>query len=133
MAVRLQLENGKIKEYCTFYDDSGSEPIPVTYYTKCGLRWDKCPTKSGGCDHIDCAIDAIEKTVKKYFLLIGFAMGMMTIPTWLWNGDWDGLKFFYELFGIPMILISVYILKARRELIEFKKQGTVNGIKAHKL
>lgn len=133
MAVQLQLENGKIKEYRTFYDDYSGDPMPVTYYTKCGLCWDKCPTKSGGCDHVDCAIDASGKNAKKYFFLLVIALGWITIGTLSSNGSWNVLMLFYILFGIPAILIPIINLKARRELIEFKKQGTVNGINACKL
>jgi len=58
MVLRLQVENGKIKEYPTFWFCISTEPgVKSTYQTKCGLSFENNP-KTMACDHLDCALYA---------------------------------------------------------------------------
>ena len=55
MVVRLQIAEGKIKEYRTTYKIDG-ENNPANYFTKCGKMWIHKPKPQDECDHLDCAI-----------------------------------------------------------------------------
>ena len=68
MVVRLQIENGKIKEYKTVYGE-GCTPVSLDYWdyakwvTKCGKEWGKKPKPQDQCNHLECAIYIAEKSV----------------------------------------------------------------------
>ena len=136
MAVRLQLENGEIKEYSTWcYDASPECPKPL-YYTKCGIEtkeWDK----SGGCDHLDCALEAEKHGVMVLTFVGAFFIPIMFIISYyetrnIAESASEAIDFliFCGILGLPVALLS---LKPWLELKEFKNHGTIGGIKARKL
>jgi hypothetical protein len=140
MSIRLQLENGEIKEYCTWYPiySGGEDSTPKGYRTKCGVLWDKEPHKSDGCNHIDCALKAqgggIISGIILAVFLIGFAIAGLDICFREAGG------YFWVVMLIPAIAsiaFSASILsygwkseKIKHELYEFRKYGTINGINA---
>lgn len=136
MSVRIQLENGKIKEYSTFWDDSSGEPGPVNYYSKCGLKWDNWPGKSGGCEHIDCAIAVIDTNNKRFSIVWAITLGLMVIIT-LYSGgdseDWGSIFFFWTITGMLFLLFIWIGNRDKRQLKEFENYGTVNGLMGRKL
>lgn len=79
MAVRLQLENGKIKEYHTYWTSQSTEPgIKSTHHTKCGLYFEDTP-KTGACDHLDCAIHAAKEEAIRPLVLITILFCIMEL------------------------------------------------------
>lgn len=64
MPVRLQTAKGLIKEYKTVYAVSsciGDASGVDKWITKCGREWDKLPELHQECDHLECAIRAVEE------------------------------------------------------------------------
>lgn len=137
MAVRLQLENGEIKEYSTFcYGMSPEFSGPSIYYTKCGIQtkeWEN----SGGCDHLDCALEAVKHGVMIFTVLGAFFIPIMFIASYyetrnLLESISETIDFLilWGILGSPVALLS---LKPWLELNEFVNHGTIRGIKARKL
>jgi len=136
MSVRLQLENGKVKSYCTWYPQGGGDYDITTYHTKCGLSWKGIPIESHECEHLDCAIEAAEYRandsrsvvhILPFAILFTFLFLYLIGP----NDVIDFLMFMgamYLLFWIWAVF-STYIGDIKvRELNEFRDHGTVNGI-----
>lgn len=138
MALRLQLEDNEIKEYRTWYSETEIENGPTIYKTKCGLAWKKRPDLCNECNHVDCAIKAVEHEI-----LIGKFVAVMSIVgfilftaviihnkdiklTLIFSTYWAAIGIFY---GLKWYNNS----KIRKTLIEFRDRGTVNGIKAHRI
>ena len=130
MAIYLELENGLIKRYPTSYKlyYSVGETSLFDIKSTCNI--------SNECDHLDCAIYAAEYTAKDdksfFWVLIlvstfWFAMAIFGQGLGLYLGG------FCSLFGIYNIWQSDKAAKKAKELIEFRDQGTINGIKADKL
>jgi len=137
MAVRLQLESGEIKEYSSWcYDTSPECPGPFMYYTKCGIKTKEWK-KSGGCDHFDCALEAVKQGVMVFTVLGAFFIPIMFIVSYYEtrnlaesvSGAIDFL-IFWGILGLPVALLS---LKPWLELKEFINHGTIGGKKARKL
>ena len=130
MAIHLELENGVIKRYSTsyklYYSVGGEASFDIM--RKCNI--------SDKCDHLDCAIYAAEYTSKdnkKHFKMYIFICAFWFVIA-IFNRELGlGLGGFYALFGIYSIWQSDKEAKKAKELIEFRDQGTINGIKAHKL
>lgn len=137
MALRLQLEDGTIKEYRTWYAVNRGEHVPLTYKTKCGIRWDREPGKSDGCSHIDCAIRSLGGSVIPVILVAAYLIGLAIF----------GLPPAFKEGGFVFVIMAVLSMgcvawalwmisgiygdeKVKRELYEFRDHGTVHGIKA---
>jgi hypothetical protein len=136
MSVRIQLENGKIKEYSTYWDDSTGESGSTSYYSKCGLKWDKWPGKSGGCDHIDCAIRVTKTNTTRLSGVSAMYICMLIASIWFSGGDhndWGYVWFSGAFLGIFYIIYFWDSNKAKRELSEFRDQGTIHGINGKQL
>ena len=133
MVIRLQLDNGTIRAYKTWYETEGSEWAPPEYKTKCGINWDFSPHFDNGCDHIDCAIRAAEQP--RYEAKALFACGVL----WILFSSIFFLDWLLSIFGFFMWSVFAFLSyrkvdnKLIEELIEFRDHGTVNGIKASKL
>jgi hypothetical protein len=137
MAFRLQLDNGKIKEYCTYMASYGPDPgLGGGYYTRCGLHTEKRP-ENGACDHLNCAIHvAKDKTIWPLASIILFPCIMIGLE-WLVTknlaesvNEFAGLGVLMVILFIPFALLN---FKRWWELTEFKNRGTIYGIKGHKL
>jgi hypothetical protein len=138
MPVRLQLNDGTVREYPVVNPLKGGFPS----VTRCGGK---------DCEHLDCALDLARKLKEKFqsimwgtvalailmflaFFLIHFSFG----------GGIESVRPL-DLFMViaPVILILVAVISTRRqlerhntavrELEEFTKFQTVNGIPAHQI
>jgi len=148
MSVRLQLENGEVREYTTW--GPGGEwyhDYPTRYETMCGMRCYEETDEGPGCDHIDCAIAANRNN---RFLFLPFTFMPAIIGVYvvfdavilLIDGSYDGVSDllvplgfggFFLLFGISGIFAWYCDYKTGRELVEFRDRGTVNGIRAEQI
>lgn len=138
MALRLQLETGLVKEYCTSYPVE--EPIccDSTYKTICGMTWVGRSVLNGGCDHIECALKVCSSNIATYGVLgVINSTGIILFPlasrahgdTWL--GIFIGMLClaFVLFFGWKYYVNS----ESRKELNEYQYYGTINGIKARQI
>ena len=139
MAFRIQLENGQIKDYKTWFESS------TAYGTECNMTFRGKPHELDGCDHIECAIKSAnwgkEESRKDSRLLafIGLFWIMLALIMVIIKSDffWPALMLaaMYAAFGL--IQYGIYINKDNSneymELIEFKEHGTINGIEAEKI
>lgn len=141
MALRIQLKNGQVKDYKTWYvltDEYGS-----IYLTKCKMKFSGIPHELDGCDHIECAMKSAnwwkeqKKEQSKASVFVGLFCIMIGLTEIFGFDWWLGLMFA----AISMILglgdyyqyISEEDSKEYKELIEFKNNGTINGIEAEKI
>lgn len=134
MAVRLQLENGKVNEYATYWASNSGEPEEkTTYRTKCGLHFEEQP-KGAACNHLDCAIYLARSDA--LVPLITYMILLCTWPIFGWYFDGDPLgvitqnKIYLIIFSIIMMIADAGSLRSWLELMEFKKHGTIHGVKA---
>jgi hypothetical protein len=137
MAVRLQLENGKIKKYNIWCDRNVTAEFGGYRITKCGKRGGLFYQ---GCDHIDCAIFAAECVAEnqseRSLTILGMGLlcilgGIIFSESGLLNMGIIG-----ALVGIVLWALCKWHYrnnKGKKELLEFKDNGTVNGIKAKKI
>lgn len=137
MVIKLQLENGKTKEYPTSFGMGSFEPCPSEgeHTTLCGKKWRGKPHTNEECDHLDCAISASERGFKKYgyitafIIIFGLVVGVMW-PEHEFGRAFVILELFTALlFGLP----SIKYYYANSELKEFRDRRTIKGIKAHKV
>jgi len=138
VSVRLELDNGMVKEYQTLRTDYGSEGVypEEPYSTKCGLSFKKYP-KEGACDHLECAIDAARwGAIYPVAMYCMFSI-MMIAAGWHEKGDLlEGIQDsegFLIVFGPLLSLMSVSPFKRWLELREFKNEGTIHGRSARRL
>jgi hypothetical protein len=88
VSIRLELDNGKAKEYPTWWTEYSSEGYSPEkpYHTKCGLSFKK-DLKDSACGHLECAIYAAKEEailpVAMYFLF----STMMIVAGWYKYGD----------------------------------------------
>jgi hypothetical protein len=143
MALKLKLDDGTIKEYSTYYRYGGGENDykPPICETKCGIKWnpDWEPDRKG-CDHFDCAMYILEGNIKSYPNVIFASIGIMLFFVLVEMGS--GMKSIEFVIGYSSIMIIILSIlfrnlarestQEKRELIEFRDHGTINGIKAHK-
>ena len=141
MSVRLQLDNGKEKKYCTWRVHVEGEYVPPTYRTECGMIWDTELPFDAGCKHIDCAIFIAKYDMRESMqnaLIIPLYIMFLTIlflkPTS------DNFKDKLLIPGIICLLLFVVFAwsactsyRQACELKEFGDHGTVNGIQAQQL
>jgi hypothetical protein len=127
MVLRLQVENGKIKNYSTSYKSYYSKGECVFFDIK-----SKCDaSEHTDCIHLDCAIYAAEYTAKDN--KSGFKILLAAAIFWFLVLRDLGLCGLIVLFGVYFILQAIRSAKKARELIEFRDRGTINGVKAHML
>ena len=135
MSAKFELDNGKLKEYPTWWTDLGSEGCypEKPYHTKCGLSFKE---KEDACDHLDCAVDAAkEETIRNVGMYCLFSF-MMIVGVWYEKGDILAAVReeygFFIIFGFIYILISIPPARQWLELREYKNHGTIHGRKAHR-
>ncbi|HEX7445651.1 MAG TPA: hypothetical protein VF300_04600 [Methanothrix sp.] len=137
VSVKFELDNGKTKEYATWWTESCSEGyyLDKPYHTKCGLSFKKEP-KDGACGHLDCAMGAAKKeALGPVAIYCGFSI-MMIIAGWYEKGDLlAGIREFegFLIVFSPIMLISVFPFRRWLELNEYKKYGTIHGRRARRL
>jgi hypothetical protein len=137
MSLKFELDNGKLKEYPTWWilGTEGDSRQDKLCHTKCGLSF-KEEQKDSACDHLDCAIDAarteglfpLELSCAFFFMWIAFG--------WYEKGDllaairqMEGTFITCVLLSVP---ISVFCFKHWLELREYKNHGTIHGRMAHR-
>jgi len=139
VSVRLELDNGNVKEYATMWTDYGSEVYyrEKPYHTKCGLSFKKYP-EDGACDHIECAISAAKDgAIYPIEMCCMFSIMWIAIG-WYEKGDLlDGIqdpKGILIICGLIFLgLFSLSSFKRWIELREYRDRGTIHGRKARKL
>ena len=136
MSVRLQLENGEINNYCTWYSRTEGESGPTTYHTECGMFWDKEPPSDGGCGHIECAIKAAE--FEANFFIAGICvLALMFLIMFIFQMIEEGVTSSFIIYAallvLPIGLSFRGFDKEYRELVEFRDHGTINGIRAEQI
>lgn len=134
MVLRLQLENGKTKEYRTYWTAISTEPrIKSTYQTKCGLSSENNP-ETMACDHLNCALYASKMEVKHPSVILLACSGIMFfVALYETKNLFESiLKImpFLLFCGIFLIPLSILQFKIWLELNEFKKHGTLHGKRA---
>ena len=94
MFIKFELDNGKLKEYQTWWEVYGSEGYypEKPYHTKCGLSFKEYP-KDGPCEHFECAIYAArEEAIYPAGMYCLFSIMMIAI-SWHEKGDLlDGIQ-----------------------------------------
>lgn len=141
MSVRLQLANGKVKDYTTYYANRDVESDSTTYHTECRMIWKDAPPPGAECEHLVCAIRAAEDQANGSRLAVGYILFLIIfIITFSHNHPPDlSIKAILDLYGIfslIFIYVALFAYKDHRktlELKEFKDHGTVNGIRAKQL
>lgn len=133
MSLRLQLENGKIKEYRTWLDTStDAGRIPGRYVTKCGYKCDTA-RDADKCSHLECAKYVAEQEAEVLIFLPAAIIGFSVVFMMLFQWDWmSWIKEALFLWGLSL-LVSLFYSKDKRELKEFEDKGTINGLRAWKL
>lgn len=139
MAVRLQLEDGIIKEYRTWYSIyyGQGEGKPDAYGTKCGIRWNKEPSRLEGCSHIDCALRAKGSGILSGVIIALFFTGFAAYGLYIMLQEGEYAWIIMLIPGIASIAFSYSILtyswknqKIIDKLHEFRDHGAIHGIKA---
>ena len=131
VSVKFELDNGKTKEYETWWTEYGSEGYypDKPHHTKCGLSFKKEP-KDGAYGHLDCAMGAAKTdAVRPVAIYCGLYI-MMIIAGWYEKGDLlAGVRESsgFLIFGPIMLLMSVFPFRRWLELNEYKKHGTIHG------
>jgi hypothetical protein len=136
MAIRLQLENGKIKSYRTSFGMGTMDPPSNgPHKTSCGMKWNDDPGIVNECNHLDCGISASKDGFKQYALLstliiifgiIVSLVGMHAEPRYSFGLFEIALG---GMFGLP----AIHYHLQNKELEEFKDRGKINGHNAKKL
>jgi hypothetical protein len=137
VSVKFELDNGKKKEYETWWTEYGSEGYypDKPHHTKCGLSFKKNP-KDGACDHLDCALDAAKKEAIVPVALYWSLFITMIIAVWYEKGDpLAGIQEsgYLIIFGTILLLMSIFPFRRWLELREYKNHGTIHGRTARKL
>lgn len=134
MAVWIQLENGKIKEYRTSFGMGTIDPPSEgEHKTLCGMKWKGKPAINEECDHLDCAISASRDGFREYGQLALFIATFWVFIGLVWHDfRWFGLLFGI-LSGLLLGLASLNYYHKNSELKEFRDHRMVNRIKANKL
>jgi hypothetical protein len=138
MPVRLQLNDGTAREYPVVNPVNGAFPS----VTRCGAR---------DCEHLDCALDLARKLKDRLQSIMWGTVALaiiMIITFFLINFSFGGgiesvrpLDLFMVIAPIILILVAFISLRrqleryntAVRELEEYTKFQTVNGIPAHQI
>jgi len=134
MVVSLHTMDGKIKVYETTRGEGGGENGPDKYVTKCGMEWKISPEPYETCDHIDCALDIQRRSADGG--TAGFLVLLVIVTiSFFWmkeRGIW-ALAFtgFLILVGIGSLIGGFKAEDRFKELTEYKRQGTINGMRAY--
>lgn len=137
MSIKLELDNGKLKQYATLMTDYGLEGYSPEkpYHTKCGLSFKEYP-KDGACDHIECAIEAARW--KSTYPIMMYCIFSIMIIAVSWHEKGDLLAGIQDSEGFLMLgpllmLMSISPFMSWLELREYKDHGTIHGQKAKRL
>ena len=140
MAFKLQKENGEIKEYSTVYGDgyNGVDTDPRRYVTKCGQEWRFDPGIGRGCNHLECAIHMAENESSSSFMasvaFIIFAIGLILFmrddPNFMLFAMISGTS---ALVGFVILIHGFRTSRQLKELVEFREEGAIGGMKAHQV
>lgn len=136
MVVRLRTVDGKIKLYETYRGEGGGENGPPDkYVTKCGMEWKRMPRPYETCDHIDCALDVQRGAADigpigfLFFLVCAAIIPFFSMKD---VGIWSlALSGFCILFGVWILINGIKAEDRFKELTEYKRKGTINGIRAY--
>ena len=136
MVLRLQLANGEVREYDTYVSRGSTESTPEYWETKCGRKKYEMPQSYDGCDHLDCALDAVGAPsfggAIFFTAFCSFCISFFVLRLVPYN--YIFYIFIFSVIFIPMGLVvgSIwnYDSKIRKELIEFRDHGTINGVAA---
>ena len=137
VSVKFELDNGKTKKYATWWAEHGSDGYypDEPYHTKCGLSFKEDP-KDGACGHLDCAMGAAKtEAIEPVALYFGITI-IMIIAGWYEKGDplaWIRESGYIIIFGIILLLMSVFSFRRWLELREYKNHGTIHGRTARRL
>ena len=139
MSVRLQLKNGEVREYPTWYPAEGD--ASEAFRTDCGMVWNSQPYLEDGCSHIDCAIAAAQRPSKdamklsQLLSLVGMFWLAAGIVGLLVSDTLRNVGFALFAVYIPgrIYFKSKYLEGASKELKEFKERSTVDGIEADQI
>jgi hypothetical protein len=135
MSVNIELSNGKIKQYATYWTELPCEDYypEKPYHTKCGLSFKKEP-RGEACGHLECAIDAAKNDAYKVPAVFVSLNLMLIIAGWYEFGDF--LAAVYESRILLIVSLILYILMSLSPLVhwlelrEYKNHGTIRGQKA---
>jgi len=140
MSVRLQLDNGEVKKYCTWRVHF-EEYVPPTYRTECGMIWDTELPFDAGCKHIDCAIFIAKYDMRESIqiaLIIPLSIIFCAIA--FLEPSTENINDKLLILGIICLLLFVFFAwsaytsyRQACELKEFRDHGTVNGIRAEQI
>lgn len=144
MALRLQLEDGTIKEYSTWYPIyyGQGEGKPHAYGTKCGIRWNQEPDRSDGCGHVDCALRACGGGIFSGIIIALFFTGFAAFGLYIMIQEGGYAWIILLIPAIASIAFSYSMIKHSwknqkilnqkilDEIWEFRDYGTINGLKA---
>jgi len=136
--VRIALDNGKIKDYPTWWTEYGTEGCypDKPHHTKCGLSFKKDP-KENACEHLDCAIDSAKHEATIPLMIYSSLYIMLIIAGWYEKGDLllaiRGSDGFFIFFGLFFLIMSISPFRRWRELNEYKNFGTIHGRSARRL
>jgi len=132
MVVALRTMDGKVRVYETVRGEGGGENGPDKYITKCGMEWKTPPKSYESCDHIDCAIDIqrIRADSESVIFLIFFVASLILF--FIFKVDGSLLSAGVSIFvGIVYFVKSLAAKDKFKELTEYNRQGTINGIRAY--
>jgi len=132
MVVALRTMDGKVRLYETVRGEGGGENGPDKYITKCGMEWKTSPKSYESCDHIDCAIDIQRRCANDRFAAILFSL-VVSIILFFISKDGGGwfIAGILILLGILSFANSLGAEDKIKELTEYNRQGTINGIRAY--
>lgn len=145
MALRIQLLNGQVKDYKTWYESS-DDGMPI-YRTECKMKFRGKPDEMDGCDHIECAMKSANwgkeenREISRVLAFVAVFWILVALITVIFEFESDfrsaalWLAAMYMAFG--SICYYQYITKENSneyiELIEFKENGTINSVEAKQI
>ena len=145
MALRIQLRNGQAKDYKTWFEST--DDGQTIYRTECKMKFRGRPNEMDGCDHIECAMKSANwgkeeyREISRVLAFVAVFLILVALLTVIFEIEsvfrsvalW--LAATYMAFG--SICYYQYITKENSneyiELIEFKENGTINGVEAKKI
>jgi len=136
--LRLQMDNGEIKEYQTMYGVGCiSREDNYSHYkrwaAKCGIKWPKEPCQE--CAPLECAIYKAEKRWRRYEMIKRFFAAIVIISFVILviaeHRLMPQIIFVLSVFAATVLFGFGHNYKEYLdELNEFKNNGTINGILA---
>jgi hypothetical protein len=145
MVVRLQTENGEIKEYRTSYGEDWTPRGEYGYFkkfvTKCGMEWKKRPKKQNECTYLECAIYLEDKN-QNIGLTDVFAFVFFEACIWLFlilevpDMPRGTTPIFLGLLTLIVLVCFYDNSKAKKrfkELTEYRDKRSINGIRCREI